>query len=244
MTVVSPSIENIKGSDGTAETVRAVVTAQRSVSSTTIKVNSVVGYASSIIGTTGALDADNQLTVRTQVFFGHLSGSDIEIDSFAPGYTDEGNEVGDIVVIKPTTAWADEVAALLAVSHNDNGTLNNTALAQTLSYAQGKPIRTAPRISSSASGNIAPDIDSYNYYRRTAQAAAITITNPTGTPNDGDGLLIEIQDNGTTRAITWGSDYAVDSVYGLALPTATVAGKTHFITFIWNAGVSKWVAVL
>jgi hypothetical protein len=105
-------------------------------------------------------------------------------------------------------------------------------------------LRTKTRISTAASGNISPNIDDYNYYRRTAQAASITIANPTGTPVDGDGLLIELQDNGTTRAITWGSGYAVDSIYGLALPTTTVVGKTHFITFIRNATTSKWVAVL
>lgn len=244
MTLASPSIENIKGSDGTNETVRAVVTALRSVSATTIQVNSVVGFASSFIGTTGALDANNKLTIRPQVFFGHLSGSDIEIDSFAPGYTDEGNEVGDIVIIKPTTAWADEVAAVLEVSHEDDGTLNDAALDQIAGGLGNKGVRTAPRISSAATGAISPDIDDFNYYRRTALDAAVTINDPTGTPNDGDGLLIELQDNGTTRAITWGSAYTVDSIYGLTLPTTTVVGKTHFITFIWNGTASKWVAVL
>lgn len=244
MTLASPSIGNIKASDGTNESVRAVVTAQRSVSSTTIQVNSVVGYSSSFIGMTGALDADNKLTVRPQVFFGHLSGSDIEIDSFAPGYNDEGSEVGDIVIIKPTTAWADEVAAVLEVSHEDDGTLNEAAIDQIAAGLGDKGVRTAPRISSAATGDISPDIDDFNYYRRTALDAAVAINDPTGTPNDGDGLLIELQDNGSSRAITWGSAYAVDSVYNLTLPTSTTAGKTHFITFVWNGTAAKWVAVL
>jgi len=140
MTVASPSIENVKGSDNTAETVRAVVTAQRAVSSTVIAVNSLVGFNTNFIGTTGALDADNKLTVRPQVFFGHISGSNIEIDSFAPGYTDLGNEVGDIVVIKPTTSWADEVAALLGVSHNDDGTIKDGAVTNAkLATGAGQP---------------------------------------------------------------------------------------------------------
>lgn len=244
MTLVAPSIENIKGSDGTNETVRGVINAQRSVSSTTIHLNSVVGYNTSFIGMTGAVDPDGQLTIRPQVFFGHLSGSDIEIDSFAPGYNDQGNEVGDIVIIKPTTAWADEVAALLEVSHADDGTLNSDAIDQIVGELQGEQVRLKTRISTTPSGDISPNIDNYNYYRRTAQSAAIAVNNPTGTPNDGDGLLIEIQDNGTTRAITWGSDYTVDSIYGLTLPTTTVVGKTHFITFIYNLTLTKWVAVL
>lgn len=125
MTVVVPSIDNIKASDGLNETVRAIVTDARAISSSIIKVNSIVGFNDLIIGTTGALDANDELTIRPQVFFGHLSGADINIDSYAPGYTDQGNEVGDIVIIKPTTAWADEVAAVLGVSHNDNGTLKD-----------------------------------------------------------------------------------------------------------------------
>lgn len=243
MTLASPSIGNIKGSDGTTETVRAVVTAQRSISSTTIKVNSVVGFNSSIIGTTGALDADGQLTVRPQVFFGHLAGSDIEIDSFAPGYNDEGNEVGDIVVIKPTTAWADEVAAILEVSHEDDGTLNDAALDQIAGGLGDKGVRTAPRISSAATGDISPNIDNFNYYRRTGQTDDINIANPTGTPNDGDGLLIEITST-AAKAITYGDKYVANSQYGLSLPTTTVTTKTTFLTFVYNGTSEKWVAVL
>src|SRR5690606_4211067 len=60
---------------------------------------------------------------NVQVFEGHLSGTDIVIDSFAPGYEDLGSSIGDIIVIKPATSWSDELADILGVSHNSDGTL-------------------------------------------------------------------------------------------------------------------------
>jgi len=37
-------------------------------------------------------------------FIGHVDGANLEIDTIAPGYTDAGSAVGDIIIIKPTTA--------------------------------------------------------------------------------------------------------------------------------------------
>ena len=73
--------------------------------------------------------------------------------------------------------------------------------------------------------------------RITAQAAALAIANPTGTPEDGHGILIRVKDNGTARAITFGTAYAA---IGVTLPTTTVAGKWLYIGIIWNADAAKW----
>jgi len=53
------------------------------------------------------------------VFKGHLAGSVITIDELAPGYTDSGNKEGDIIVIKPTTLWADLLAAAIEAFGTD-----------------------------------------------------------------------------------------------------------------------------
>jgi hypothetical protein len=90
---------------------------------------------------------------------------------------------------------------------------------------------------------LTPNINTHSYYRITAQAGALSIAAPTGTPYDGQGLLIEIQDNGTTRALTWDAAYVSDSIYGLALPTTTTVNKTHFLTFVWNDTTDKWTWV-
>jgi len=236
----------INASNGSGEAVRAALTGIRAPGSTTFNVDSVVNWPAFFVATAGTKLADGTLDPSTVlVFSGHLTGSQIILDTLAPGYTDPGSSVADIVVLKPTTMWADNIQDFLDVTFDDDGTVSSAGATQVATALGGKQIRLKPRLSVTAStATLAPNIDNFNYYRLSAQAAALSISNPTGTPNDGDGLLLELQDNGTTRAITWGADYAVDSIYGLTLPTTTVAGKTHFITFVYNLALTKWVAVL
>lgn len=239
-------LEYIRASDGTGEAVRATVQAARSIGATTLQLDSNTNYPDKLIATTGDYNAEtDQLEPGTiSVMLCHRDGANIVIDEFAPGYSDAGNTVGQVVVIKPATAWADMIADFLGVSHNPDGTLNADVADELLGTGKtASNLRIKPRLSTAASGDIAPNINNFNYYRRTAATAAVNVANPTGTPNDGDGLLIEI--TGTAaRGITWGTDYQANSQYGLSLPTTTVTTKTTFVTFVYNATTSKWVAVL
>jgi len=95
-------------------------------------------------------------------------------------------------------------------------TLATLDLAETLTNK-----RNQPRVSSSASGNITPTKVDFDRYIRTAQAAAITISNPT--MDIGEVMAVQLTDNATARAITFGTHYmALD---GLALPTTTTVSK-------------------
>lgn len=58
-------------------------------------------------------------------FSGHVDGVNLEIDDIAPGYSDLGSEIGDIIIIRPTTQWGDNVADVLDVSHENDGTLKD-----------------------------------------------------------------------------------------------------------------------
>jgi hypothetical protein len=180
-----------------------------------------------------------------KVFRGHTNSGAIQIDAFAPGYTDVGNSVGQVVVLKPNTEWADLVAEAfddidtrLGVSLDPDGTLTAAAL------LEAGAARKTPRITSTATtATLTPALATANYYRVSAQTTALAVANPTGTPVDGEGLLFEI--TGTAaRAITWDTAYEANSQYGLALPTTTVTTKTTFITFVWSAARSKWLAVM
>lgn len=71
----------------------------------------------------------------------------------------------------------------------------------------------------------------------TAQAADLTIANPTGTAVNGKDLLIRIKDNGTARAITFDTQYRA---IGITLPTTTVINKTMYLGLIYNSTDSKW----
>lgn len=71
----------------------------------------------------------------------------------------------------------------------------------------------------------------------TAQAAALTLANPTGTWLQGQGCVIRIKDNATARAITYGTNYRA---VGVVRPTTTVISKTLYIGIIYNATDTKW----
>jgi hypothetical protein len=240
-------IEYLQASNGSGEAPRLTVTGARAPAATTLVVNAVTNWPSHFIATTGTLNVTTGLIdpATMKVFRGHTNSGAIQIDAFAPGYTDVGNSVGQVVVLKPNTEWADLVAEAfddidtrLGVSLDPDGTLTAAAL------LEAGAARKTPRITSTATtATLTPALATANYYRVSAQTTALAVANPTGTPVDGEGLLFEI--TGTAaRAITWDTAYEANSQYGLALPTTTVTTKTTFITFVWSAARSKWLAVM
>jgi hypothetical protein len=72
----------------------------------------------------------------------------------------------------------------------------------------------------------------------TGLAQAITSITMTGTPSDGDQLEIRITDNGTARAITWGTAFEASPLY--PLPTITAVNVMLSVVFQWNVATSKW----
>lgn len=98
--------------------------------------------------------------------------------------------------------------------------------------------RITPRVGTTASSATpTPTGDSSDLYTVTALAAAATFAAPSGTPTDGQKLLLRIKDNGTARALSWNAIYRA---VGVTLPTTTVISKTLYIGCIYNAADSKW----
>lgn len=92
--------------------------------------------------------------------------------------------------------------------------------------------------------NATPTIntDNVDIFTITALATDITsmTTNLSGTPTDGQKLIIRIQDSGSGQTITWGASY--ESAGG-TLPTSITAGKKAYVGLIYNADDSKWDCV-
>jgi len=99
-----------------------------------------------------------------------------------------------------------------------------------------------PRVGTTAS-SATPSIDCglYDQYTITTLAAAITGVTITGTPTDGQKLMVRIKDNGTARAITWGASFVSSGV--ATLLATTVASKTHMVGLIYDSAAAKWVCV-
>ena len=119
-----------------------------------------------------------------------------------------------------------------------SGTAVGTSDTQTLTNK-----RVDPRVGTTTS-SATPTIntDNYDAYSITAQAAAITsfTTNLSGTPVNFQKLIIRIKDDGTARAITWGTSFEAK---GVALPTTTVISKVLTVGFIYDTVTSKWGCV-
>jgi len=91
--------------------------------------------------------------------------------------------------------------------------------------------------SSTTSGStITPTLTS-TMYIVSALATGATIAAPTGTPSDGQSLIIRIRDNGTSQTLSWNAIYNVIQV---TLPTATTISNTHYIGCKYNAATTKW----
>jgi len=63
---------------------------------------------------------------------------------------------------------------------------------------------------------------------------------PTGTPTNGQKLIIRVKDNGTARSLAWNAIYRA---LGVTLPTTTVLSKTLYLGAIYNSADSKWDVV-
>lgn len=118
-----------------------------------------------------------------------------------------------------------------------SGTTFDGATARTISYNTiGAAPDTVRFQNVTSSATVTPTF-SNDMVRITAQAVALNLANPTGTAVEGWGIVIRIKDNGTARAITYGTQYRA---VGVALPTTTVAGKTLYIGMIFNNTDTKW----
>jgi hypothetical protein len=93
------------------------------------------------------------------------------------------------------------------------------------------PTGRIPNVQSvTSAATVTPTFDD-DLVKITAQAAALALANPTGTAIPGLGIVIRIKDNGTARAISYGTQYRA---IGVTLPTTTVVGKTTYLAGIWN----------
>jgi hypothetical protein len=104
--------------------------------------------------------------------------------------------------------------------------------------------RTTQRIGTVASAStITPTGDTSDQYNVTALAVPATIAAPSGTPTDGQKLVLRLKDNGTARALTWTTTSGAYRAVGVTLPTTTVLSKTLYIGCLYNAADAFWDVV-
>jgi hypothetical protein len=123
------------------------------------------------------------------------------------------------------------------------GWINETGTAETIvTQAAAETLtnkRINPRVNAIAGTTSpqAPTADTVDLWAHTAMSVAMTFSAPTGTPVNGQKLMLRLKDNGTARALTWNAIYRS---MGVTLPTTTVVNKTMYLGFIYNSADSKW----
>lgn len=141
----------------------------------------------------------------------------LNITSFGANWTNASRTVADLGIVTTVDI--------------NGGTVDGVTVATS---------RVNPRTGTvTSSGTPTINTDNVDVFTITALAVAITsmTTNLSGTPVNGQKLIVRILDNGTARAITWGASFVAR---GVALPTTTTANKYLRAGFEYNSTAAVW----
>jgi hypothetical protein len=136
--------------------------------------------------------------------------------------------------------WFDNTAELLSTKDEND-------VVKTYASMDGEEIltnKTVERRNVAVTPSATPsyNVDEGDYFTISGLDAAITsmTSSQTGTPYDGQLIFFRILDDGTGRAITWGSKFAAT---GVALPTTTTASKWLLALFMYSSSRSKFLCL-
>jgi hypothetical protein len=210
---------------------------------------------------------EKSASVREYVTFDGVSGSTVTgLTRGLGGTTDQDHGVGAVVEFVADVVQQQALIDTLIVEHGTDGTHNqsyvatitgtqtltnktltspviNTTVTGTASVATATNTltftnkRVTPRVvSTTDDATSVIDIDVTDEYVLTAVANATTFST-TGTPTNGQKLIIRFKDAGVAKGLTWD---AVFNAVGVTLPTTTVASKTHYVGAVYNSTSSEW----
>lgn len=177
------------------------------------------------------------LTDATRLAVSIRRGSSADTDNILEGQNGAGTNTFTL------TGNGGVIASTLSATTLSGGTIfsGSTELSSLLNSATATltnkriTVRIGTETSSATSTPTADSVDQWNV---TALAVADAFAAPTGTPTDGQNLMIRIRDNGTARALTWNAIYEASS--DLALPTTTIINRTLWLGFRYNTVAVRW----
>jgi hypothetical protein len=189
--------------------------------------------------------------------WGAVSGTGAVARTTSPSFTTPSLGVASVTTINGLTITTS--TGTLTIANGKTVTVNNTitlsgtdATAFTLPSASTTLVgtdstqtltnkRLTARIGTVASAaTITPTSDTADQYNVTALATNATIAAPSGTPTDGQKLILRILDNGTSRTLTWTTTSGGYRAVIGALPPATAPNLVLYVGCIWNAAASYW----
>lgn len=150
-------------------------------------------------------------------------------------YAYRANNLSDLA--SASTARTNLGLGTAATMTGPSGTIVGTTDTQTLTNKRVNPRVTTP---GATSGNFTADGDNSDVFDCFGLTGAITFLAPSGTPVNGQRLMIRIEDNGSSRGITWTTTSGAFRAVGVTLPTATTASKITYVGCIYNSTDIFW----
>ena len=146
----------------------------------------------------------------------------------------------------PTTGTVTSIIAGTGLSGGTITTTGTIAIDSTVATLTGTQTLTNKRVNpravaaGSTSGTLTPNGDTTDVFNAFGLTGAITMAAPSGTPVDGQRLMLRFEDNGTGRGITWTTSSGAYRAVGVTLPTTTVASKVTYVGCVYNSTDVFW----
>lgn len=176
---------------------------------------------------------DNNIEITSELGITLITDSPQLVSGFVPTLDDHISNKKYVDDSIPDITGKADKTNVLELDNTTEFTPDGDYEPATKKYVDDKKLTT--NVTSSASitstGN-APE----NELFVTALVEATTLNEPSGTPVNGNTLIMRIY-SAAAQALTWNAIY---KPFFEALPTTTTAGKEMYLAFIYNSRTSKW----